>query len=26
MTHISITHGSPTWGDHVADDEYSGGA
>jgi len=26
MTHISITQGSPTWGDHVADDDYSGGA
>jgi quercetin dioxygenase-like cupin family protein len=22
MTHISITRGPPTWGDHVTDDEY----
>jgi quercetin dioxygenase-like cupin family protein len=22
MTHISITHGPPTWGDHVTDTEY----
>ena len=22
MTHISITQGPPTWGDHVTDDEY----
>jgi hypothetical protein len=23
MTHLSITTGSPTWGDHVTDAEYS---
>lgn len=23
MTHLSMTTGSPTWGDHVTDDEYS---
>jgi len=23
MTHISITQGAPTWGDHVTDSEYS---
>ena len=23
MTHISITQGPPTWGDHVTDSEYS---
>ena len=22
MSHISITQGAPTWGDHVTDDEY----
>lgn len=22
MTHLSITTGQPTWGDHVTDDEY----
>jgi len=22
MTHLSITDGEPTWGDHVTDDEY----
>ena len=22
MTHLSMTTGSPTWGDHVTDDEY----
>jgi quercetin dioxygenase-like cupin family protein len=22
MTHLSLTEGSPTWGDHVTDDEY----
>ncbi len=26
MTHISITQGPPTWGDHVTDDEYDRGA
>jgi quercetin dioxygenase-like cupin family protein len=26
MTHLSITQGSPTWGDHLTDDEYRGGA
>ena len=25
MTHISITQGAATWGDHVTDDEYGGG-
>ena len=25
MTHISLTEGTPTWGDHVTDDEYRGG-
>ena len=25
MTHISLTEGAPTWGDHVTDDEYRGG-
>ena len=25
MTHISLTEGGPTWGDHVTDDEYRGG-
>ena len=24
MTHISLTEGTPTWGDHVTDDEYRG--
>jgi quercetin dioxygenase-like cupin family protein len=24
MTHLSITEGSPEWGDHVTDDEYRG--
>ena len=22
MTHLSMTTGAPTWGDHVTDDEY----
>ena len=22
MTHLSITDGDPTWGEHVTDDEY----
>jgi quercetin dioxygenase-like cupin family protein len=22
MTHLSLTQGTPTWGDHVSDDEY----
>lgn len=22
MTHLSLTEGAPTWGDHVTDDEY----
>ena len=26
MTHLSITEGDATWGDHVADDEYHGDA
>jgi quercetin dioxygenase-like cupin family protein len=26
MTHLSITEGRPTWGDHVTDAEYGGGA
>ena len=26
MTHISITQGAATWGDHVTDDEYGRGA
>jgi quercetin dioxygenase-like cupin family protein len=26
MTHLSITEGAPTWGDHVTDDEYHGHA
>jgi len=26
MTHLSITQGAPTWGDHVTDDEYLGGS
>ena len=26
MTHLSITEGTPHWGDHVADAEYRGGA
>ena len=26
MTHISITHGPPTWADHVTDAEYGMGA
>jgi quercetin dioxygenase-like cupin family protein len=26
MTHISITQGAATWGDHVTDDEYRRGA
>jgi quercetin dioxygenase-like cupin family protein len=25
LTHLSITQGPPTWGDHVSDDEYGGG-
>jgi quercetin dioxygenase-like cupin family protein len=25
MTHLSLTEGPATWGDHVADDEYRGG-
>lgn len=25
MTHLSLTQGSATWGDHVADDEYRDG-
>jgi quercetin dioxygenase-like cupin family protein len=25
MTHISITHGPPTWADHVTDAEYGSG-
>jgi quercetin dioxygenase-like cupin family protein len=25
MTHLSLTEGTPTWGDHVTDDEYRGG-
>ena len=24
MTHLSITDGDPTWGEHVTDDEYRG--
>ena len=24
MTHLSVTEGSPTWGDHVSDAEYGG--
>ena len=24
MTHISLTHGDATWGDHVTDEEYEG--
>ena len=24
MTHVSITEGAPTWGDHVTDAEYAG--
>jgi quercetin dioxygenase-like cupin family protein len=24
MTHLSMTEGSPTWGDHVTEDEYRG--
>jgi hypothetical protein len=26
MTHISVTQGAATWGDHVTDDEYGRGA
>ena len=26
MTHLSITEGPPTWGEHVTDVEYHGGA
>lgn len=26
MTHLSVTEGSPTWGDHVTDAEYRAGA
>ena len=26
MTHLSITDGSPTWGEHVTDAEYHGDA
>jgi quercetin dioxygenase-like cupin family protein len=25
MTHLSMTHGAATWGDHVTDAEYHGG-
>ena len=25
-THVSMTTGAPTWGDHVTDDEYGGSA
>ena len=25
MTHLSLTQGPPTWGDHVSDAEYQGG-
>jgi quercetin dioxygenase-like cupin family protein len=25
MTHISVTQGPPTWGDHVTDNEYGSG-
>jgi quercetin dioxygenase-like cupin family protein len=25
MSHLSITQGSPNWGDHVTDEEYSAG-
>ena len=24
MTHLSLTHGDASWGDHVSDDEYDG--
>ena len=24
MTHLSVTTGAPTWGEHVTDDEYGG--
>jgi quercetin dioxygenase-like cupin family protein len=26
MTHISMTHGDATWGDHVTDEEYRAGS
>jgi quercetin dioxygenase-like cupin family protein len=25
MTHLSLTHDAPTWGEHVSDDEYRNG-